>query len=799
MPSYRKNLSLVPLLQLLPCLLLASAASAATYFVDSRSEAGNSTGESWRSAFASLQQAIEAASANGGGEIWVKAGVYTPEGQTRDTSFILHPNIALYGGFRGNESNREQRNPKANRTVLSGDAGRIGSPSDNSYHVVVAHSGGIIDGFIISRGNADAVDEDRHGGGVLLPPDSSNVVIANCTFEKNNADTGGAIHLNQAQAFITNCTFYANSADVGGAISTGGKAELGIVDSVFSSNFALNNGGAIALASLANTTLLRCNFLYNSSNGNGGAIHAATEKVSPLLFDAQACRFNENSARNGGGAAAFSGPFLPRMAECTFEENVSTRGAGAVSAGDGAKAIVLDATYVRNKGPKGRENTEADSFSKIVESTDAANQIAKNPSFGGTGRQIKPAPSKPKPKPMLPDVFVYNMDGNKVKLRSIVADTPYTVLAFGDLTDSDFIEHYRNIEAIARDYAQKKVGFSYIYRHLQHPENNGYVQPYLLKERARQTQIAKEKLITSVPWLYDVMDNQTAEALAAEGNSGVFIFSSDGTQLYAGPIADETGLRKLLADIVGTATTPTSSDSLPPPNLAPLEMPETKFVERVKINPATDHYVPLQTSPMESEVPYYVKARVEGDKTLIESGEGKIYLGFHIDPLYQSAWNNLGEPLRYTLKAPQGVVAPSINSAPRVTEQATDTEPREFLLEARKLDPNKPLILQVSYSIYSALSKRTIEVQQQYFVYLSQDPFGGRVFGRQPNKAAQAKTDASNSSAYEKLLERFDFDRNGQLTKEETIGRLFSQFDQIDTNGNGTIEEDEYTVYLQNR
>ena len=84
-------------------------------------------------------------------EIWVAAGTYK-YGVTRVDSLEMENGVAIYGGFVGTETSRDQRNPDpaTNGTVLSGD--------DKDYHVVTASgtdSTAILDGFTITGGNAN--------------------------------------------------------------------------------------------------------------------------------------------------------------------------------------------------------------------------------------------------------------------------------------------------------------------------------------------------------------------------------------------------------------------------------------------------------------------------------------------------------------------------------------------------------------------------------------------------------------------------------------------------------------------
>ena len=63
--------------------------------------------------------------------------------------------MAVYGGFRGDETLREQRDPRQNTTTLSGDLFENDGPGfierwDNTQHVVVIRGAGhttVLDGF----------------------------------------------------------------------------------------------------------------------------------------------------------------------------------------------------------------------------------------------------------------------------------------------------------------------------------------------------------------------------------------------------------------------------------------------------------------------------------------------------------------------------------------------------------------------------------------------------------------------------------------------------------------------------
>src|SRR4051812_6008237 len=88
------------------------SADAATLYVNAVA-AGPGTGASWATAFPSLQQGL--AAAGSGDEVWVAGGVYHPAARPtfptegRQASFVLKAGVAIYGGFAGSETSKDQR------------------------------------------------------------------------------------------------------------------------------------------------------------------------------------------------------------------------------------------------------------------------------------------------------------------------------------------------------------------------------------------------------------------------------------------------------------------------------------------------------------------------------------------------------------------------------------------------------------------------------------------------------------------------------------------------------------------
>jgi hypothetical protein len=185
----------------------------ATIYVDENAT-GAEDGSSWADAFTEIQPAIDITT-TGLSKIWVAEGTYVP-GIARGDSFLITDVIEMYGGFDGTETMLSQRDPKTNISILSGDlngddnatiTNAEATRQDNAYHVVTLKgnfsSGSIIDGFVISGGNANGslsnscstthtqqYAHDR-GAAIYANPDSASrsvsVLLNNCIIEKNTS------------------------------------------------------------------------------------------------------------------------------------------------------------------------------------------------------------------------------------------------------------------------------------------------------------------------------------------------------------------------------------------------------------------------------------------------------------------------------------------------------------------------------------------------------------------------------------------------------------------------------------
>lgn len=221
-----------------------------------------------------------------GDEIWVQTGVHYP-GTSFDDTFTLKNGVALYGGFAGTETSRDERDWKTNLTILSGDIDHNDINTDgnyinetwneiqgyNAYHVVTGggtDDSAVLDGFIITAGHAFALDYPAYYGGGMYNYISSPR-ITNVTFSGNYARySGGGMYNSYSSPTLTNITFTGNwSSSGGGMLNLGSSPTLSNV--TLSGNSA-SSGGGMYNDTTSSPTLINVTLSGNSATNNGGGM-----------------------------------------------------------------------------------------------------------------------------------------------------------------------------------------------------------------------------------------------------------------------------------------------------------------------------------------------------------------------------------------------------------------------------------------------------------------------------------------------------------------------------------------------
>jgi len=227
-------------------------------------------------------------------------------GQGTDT-LRLTAHVGMYGGFAGDETVRDQRDPRSRESILDGRGGPD-SP-DHVYHVITGADHAVLDGFTITQGRADGSDDSQRSGAGMLNDDTSPTV-RNCTFVHNEAAlTGGGVANVGGTPSLVNCRFLNNAASSGGAMHNR-FAAVNITSCVFDDNYAEQRGGALASSASATVRVQNSLFVNNRADQSGGAIFnvddAFTTVTSCILWNNLVGDENSNIANSAELSVSYS-------------------------------------------------------------------------------------------------------------------------------------------------------------------------------------------------------------------------------------------------------------------------------------------------------------------------------------------------------------------------------------------------------------------------------------------------------------------------------------------------------------
>jgi len=294
-------------------------------------------GRSWANAFLHPNDAIDFINSNrdlyGSYSIWVAQGTYTKQ-TDKSSVLILQPNITLYGGFKGIEYKKQDRDDLNSTSYPSTIDGE-----ELVKHVIQGADNATLDRFHITRGLANGTGSDSHGAGLYF--NSEQMTLNDCAFSKNKAiDSGGAIYvtndsiLNLTKTTFTNNTAYRN----GGAIYVNIGSKINISQSSFLTNYAgkiddetktEGRGGALylylnSIVNIDNNT----SFTTNTADVAGGAIFSnGNLTIQNSTFNGSSFPIG-NTAITGG--AIFLANGLSTIDTTTFDHNKSIENGSAI-------------------------------------------------------------------------------------------------------------------------------------------------------------------------------------------------------------------------------------------------------------------------------------------------------------------------------------------------------------------------------------------------------------------------------------------------------------------------------------
>ncbi len=315
-------------------------------------------GLSWATAYNSIQQAINDPLMVGGGEIWVKTGVYY-----LTQSIEVTKAVRILGGYSGSGSTRDW---EAYQTSVSGDG--------VAYHCFYVTGNATIDGFAIMGGSG--LGTLPGGGGVAVVDRTATISnclfkanripgygagvgtftadgtkIINCTFTENAAGSNGGAIFNQESAgvVISDCTFLKNSAnDSGGAVHNV-KGSVTITGCLFQNNRAGTGMVGVAGAVLnedTTATITNCTFMTNEAPHGAGIFNYASD------VSIEGCLFAKCGVNTIGGGGVYDNGGSVQINACLFQENVVSDTGGAITT-TGAGGTITNCILYKNRASSG--------------------------------------------------------------------------------------------------------------------------------------------------------------------------------------------------------------------------------------------------------------------------------------------------------------------------------------------------------------------------------------------------------------------------------------------------------------
>ncbi|PPK99901.1 MBG domain-containing protein [Parapedobacter indicus] len=322
---------------------------------------GSQSGDSWGNAIAELADALKWArerhdAGNGWDhddplQIWVAAGTYQPNYHAADgkygtdggrhNSFVLVPNVRLYGGFDPDNGTDDLTDERLLPDVSSGEAGGTILAGDNAYHVVISAKPvgeARLDGFTITEGNAEgsasigvyteSINPVR-GGGMYIA--DSSPTLANVSIRGNAAyDSGGGLYLIDASPKLVNVV-------ISGNVVTGANSYGGGMD---------NNASS--------PTLDRVRISDNSSNNDGGGLsnrNGSSPVLTHVYITGNSAGIDETSVSYGGGI--YNQSSSPALANVEIHDNTAAFGGGLANRSSAARLRNVVICGNRSRGAGG--------------------------------------------------------------------------------------------------------------------------------------------------------------------------------------------------------------------------------------------------------------------------------------------------------------------------------------------------------------------------------------------------------------------------------------------------------------
>lgn len=343
--------------------------SGTVYYVTKSGNDGND-GQTWATAKASIQAAVNTAA--NGDQVWIAEGTYSEHVATNTS-------LAIYGGFVGSETSPTQRDLTAHTTAIDGGGSRTefsagncaltldgltlqnGQQGIDLYNLSefkllnckvlnninevgdYGYAGGMLAQAMSSidiedttfSGNAHArTDLGNAEGGAIMAPhwDATfgSFTLKRCTFSNNrSASQGAAVFAPSWETVVVeDCTFSGNHTTNpnfwgSGALMLANWANqhgtLSVTNSTFSGNASAGTGeGGVTVYGFTTVNIQNCGILANSSGANGGAVINGCQAVNVVHTNVK-----NNTGHNIGGISIQNSTDV-LVSQCEISGNQAT-------------------------------------------------------------------------------------------------------------------------------------------------------------------------------------------------------------------------------------------------------------------------------------------------------------------------------------------------------------------------------------------------------------------------------------------------------------------------------------------
>ena len=243
-----------------------------------------------------------------------------------------------------------------NDVVFSGNTATASTSRKYAFGGAVYNNGGHIH---INRGSFEENSSKDYGGAIYVNDGDIYVndgasydnPTAFCSFSGNSSNNrdGGAIYVNGGKVAVTNGSFNKNKANqYGGALCNNDEAELIVANCSFIGNEA-NTGGSIYNYSDGTTTVVGGSFIGNTANTAGAICNSGTLNVAGNSVVGDVL-FYRNTATDGDGGAVSTN--AADFTKVEFVDNSSSSSGGALYVGSGTVNF-SDVTLTNNIANEG--------------------------------------------------------------------------------------------------------------------------------------------------------------------------------------------------------------------------------------------------------------------------------------------------------------------------------------------------------------------------------------------------------------------------------------------------------------